>query len=520
MNELDRDTNKFLIEKAKEVNSILCFGIDPVLNRIPLKDGTIKDRILNYFTPIIDALIKDDVISAIKPNIAYFSQYGNEGLKALEQIIQKYKGKLPIILDAKRADIGRSSEAYAKELYDVWNADAITVHPYMGFDSVKPFLREGKVAYLLVKTSNKGSKDFQELYANGMPLYKHVAIKSNEWHMGMVIGATNTKEQLEEIVDAGIQTPLLIPGIGAQGGSLENVGYLIKNSKINPYAHRINVSSGIAYAYEKCEDKTNPINCAIESAKKYKQMINEHVDYNNDYKDYNNSENSDGAKNLSKAFTDFLVNEGVLKFGDFTLKSGRKSPYFVKMDVLSNGRQLYKMADFYAKKILQNVPDVEAIYGPAYKGIPLASVITTVMFVNYGKKVVYCSDRKEEKKHGDKGKFLGANISNKNTVIVDDVMTTGETKLGAIQKIKNNFDNVHIKGVFIAVDREEKWETDLASKEFKKRTGIPVYAITKISDVFAQLHNKKINGNILVNDDIMNMYKQYRKLYGVGVNYE
>jgi len=505
------NTKEFLVQIGRETNSLLCFGIDPVLDRIPLKKGTVKERIVNFFIPIIDILIERKIISAIKPNIAYFSQYGNEGLSALKEIIDKYGGELPIILDAKRGDIGRSSGAYAKELYDVWNVNAITVHPYMGIDSVRPFLREGKLTYLLVKTSNPSSIDFQDLDCSGKKLYQWVEQKAEKWKTGMVVGATVDAKVLNKMfMEFESSMPLLIPGIGAQGGSLENVAFMIKHSKANRFVHRINVSSGIAYAYEKCEDKSkSPMDSAIESAEEFKQMINNAIE------NYIQNELDNKVGNNAFEFIDFLVKRGALKFGNFTLKSGRKSPYFVKMDVFSDGESLLKLADFYAGKILKNAPDVEAIYGPAYKGIPLGVAVTLALNQHHGKNVIYCSDRKEEKTHGDKGKFLGGNISNKKVVIVDDVMTTGETKIIAIEKIKRNFENVDIKGVFIAVDREEKWKTDLASREFEKETGIHVYAVTNISDVFGYLHNRSIGGKTPVNDKVYSMYKEYKSNYGM-----
>ena len=133
---------EFLRDSARERQSMVCFGLDPVLESMPesLMQPR-EERIVYYFTQIIDAaLAEKQSIGALKPNYAYFAQYGFDGLRALQTLISQYKGRLPIILDAKRGDIGRSSEAYAKEVFDFWNADATTVSPYMGYDSVLPFL--------------------------------------------------------------------------------------------------------------------------------------------------------------------------------------------------------------------------------------------------------------------------------------------------------------------------------------------------------------------------------------------
>jgi orotidine-5'-phosphate decarboxylase len=247
--------------------SILCFGIDPVLEKIPL-EGAIEDRIEDFFYPIIDRLKKENLIRTIKPNYAFFAQYGFEGLFALERLIERYRNELFIILDVKRGDIGKTSEAYAKEVFDFWQAHACTVSPYMGFDSVQPFLDKGFV-YLLARTSNKGAGDFQELeLKDGKKLYEKVVEKAMEWKTGIVVGATS-EDILKICEKTKAQLPMLIPGIGAQGGDLEMV---LKAIKPNPFIHRINVSSSLAYAYEKRQAK-DFVQASFEEAKGINEKI-------------------------------------------------------------------------------------------------------------------------------------------------------------------------------------------------------------------------------------------------------
>ena len=237
--------NESLARNAKEKKSILCFGIDPVLEKIKSDKTGTQDKIEDFYFRITDRLIAENQIVAIKPNYAYFAQYGFEGLYALKSIIDRYRGKVEIILDGKRGDIGKSSAAYAKEAFDFWGADALTISPYMGGDSVSPFIREGKLAYMLCKTSNSGAGDFQE--KGEKKLYALVAEKAIEWKTGLVVGATSdTIKEIVKITKA--QVPFLIPGIGSQGGDLDMVMGAIKE---NPHIHRINSSSGIAFAYEK-----------------------------------------------------------------------------------------------------------------------------------------------------------------------------------------------------------------------------------------------------------------------------
>src|SRR3989338_612346 len=254
---------ELLAESAKERQSIVCFGLDPDLQQMPHSALPREERIAQFFSEIIDASVQQSPsISALKPNYAYFAQYGFDGLRALKSLIDKYKGKLPIILDAKRGDIGKSSEAYAVEAFSFWNADALTVAPYMGYDSLLPFLercKSGKGVYVLVRTSNAGAADFQSLVTeSGKQVFMEVAAKLLKWHtpgMGMVLGAT-ALEELESAMwgfyDAGKKVPLLVPGVGAQGASAAETAKTLKT--IWPETlplHRINSSSAIAYAHKK-----------------------------------------------------------------------------------------------------------------------------------------------------------------------------------------------------------------------------------------------------------------------------
>ena len=255
--------NSEKLEIAKKNKSILCFGIDPT--------GEEKD-IYKYYTSITDELLDKKLISAIKPNYAYFAAMGLAGLKTLKKIIDRYRDKTFIILDAKRGDIGRSSEAYSREVFDFWGADAVTVSPYMGEDSVKPFLQKGKVVYVLGRTSNPGAKDFQELkLENGEYLYEEVCRKAASWGTGLVIGATSSTAFGNVVKIVGKNTPLLIPGIGKQGGSFD----VLEALKNNPFIHRVNSSSGIAQAWRKRGG--NPVDAAVKEADYLVEEINKRI---------------------------------------------------------------------------------------------------------------------------------------------------------------------------------------------------------------------------------------------------
>lgn len=205
-------------------NSLLCVGLDPDLAKLPAQFQTSPDGIFEFCRAIIDATA--DLACSFKPQIAYFSALRAE--PQLEQICAYLRDNyphLPIILDAKRGDIGATAEQYAREAFERYGADAVTVNPYMGFDSVAPYLEwKDKGCIVLCRTSNAGGSDLQFLPVNGRPLYQHVAdLVANKWNSNgqcsLVVGATFPEEikQVRHIVG---QMPLLVPGIGAQGGDI------------------------------------------------------------------------------------------------------------------------------------------------------------------------------------------------------------------------------------------------------------------------------------------------------------
>jgi orotidine-5'-phosphate decarboxylase len=215
------------IEKLKSAsaknNSLLCVGLDTELEKIPKFLLQEKDPLFAFNQAIIDST--KDLVCAYKPNLAFYEAYGLKGLEALKKTCEYIPKDIPIILDAKRGDIGNTSKMYAKAIFDEFRADAVTLSPYLGGDSLSPFLEyEDKCCFILCLTSNAGAKDFQLLKFDGKPLYKTVAEKVLSWNKkgncGLVVGATYP-EQLKEIREIATDLPILIPGVGAQQGDVE-----------------------------------------------------------------------------------------------------------------------------------------------------------------------------------------------------------------------------------------------------------------------------------------------------------
>ena len=219
-----------------------------------------------------------------------------------------------------------------------------------------------------------------------------------------------------------------------------------------------------------------------------------------------------------KEFIQFMVDSKVLKFGEFTLKSGRKSPFFMNAGGYVTGAQLKKLGEYYAKAIHDVYGlDFDVLFGPAYKGIPI-SVVTAIAYSElYGKEVRYCSDRKEEKDHGaDKGSFLGSKLQDGDRVVmIEDVTTSGKSMEETVPKVKGAAD-VEIIGLMVSLNRMEvgMGGEKSALEEIKERYGFDAHAIVNMEEVTEYLYNKPYNGEILIDDAMKASIDAYYAQYG------
>jgi orotidine-5'-phosphate decarboxylase len=245
----------------------VCMGMDPVLELMPVAGNSPEDKIRRFYLEILEELVKRNVKPAVvKPNSAYYECVSIGAMAVLAELIQAYSAEsMPVILDAKRGDIGKSSAAYAQAAFRIYGAQAVTVSPWMGSDSVGPFLQNspGKGVYALLRTSNKGAADFQDLaVCDAGPAYEAVADKLMAWDngdLGAVVGATHPGE-LENItryfVKHGHEIPFLIPGVsipgvpGQQGGDARTVLTAIRNGGSKRAFHVLNSSSGLNFAWQ------------------------------------------------------------------------------------------------------------------------------------------------------------------------------------------------------------------------------------------------------------------------------
>ena len=219
-----------------------------------------------------------------------------------------------------------------------------------------------------------------------------------------------------------------------------------------------------------------------------------------------------------KEFIQFMVDSKVLKFGEFTLKSGRKSPFFMNAGGYVTGTQLKKLGEYYAKAIHAKYgEDFDVLFGPAYKGIPLAVVTAMAFSELYGKEVRYCSDRKEAKDHGaDKGNFLGAELQDGDRVImIEDVTTSGKSMEETVPKVRGAAD-VTIVGLMVSLNRMEvgKGGVKCALDEVKELYGFETAAIVDMNEVVECLHNKEVNGEVIIDDALKAAIDAYYEQYG------
>lgn len=237
------------LQKIQQKNrSLICLGLDLDPKKVPAEHAGSAKGLFDFVHRIIDAT--SDLVCAYKPNLAFYESLGAEGMSLLRLIRERIPEEIPVILDGKRGDIGNTAQFYAEALFDRLRADWITINPYLGYDSIRPFLDyKDKGVFILCLTSNAGAKDFQMIDIEGKPLYQIVAEKVSFWNKdqncGLVVGATHP-DQLRELRAIAGEMPILIPGVGAQGGSLEEAATIGTEGFHKPAV--INVSRSVLYA--------------------------------------------------------------------------------------------------------------------------------------------------------------------------------------------------------------------------------------------------------------------------------
>ena len=449
----------FLARRVDDCSSLLCVGLDPHPTDLPAPTA---EAAWEFCLRLVKATAP--YAAAFKPNAAFFELYGPQGWAALKDVIAAVQAEsnrlgslIPVILDAKRGDIASTAEAYASSAFDELGAHSITLNPYLGKDSLDPFLaHKEKGIFLLCKTSNPGAADLQDLPVAGWaPLHLHIARLAQQWNTGNNIGIVVGATQPEALASVRLAAPdlwFLVPGVGAQGGDLATA--LRAGLRTDGKGLLVNVSRGISRA-------DDPARAA---AALRDEMVN--VQYALTKDRAAGKPNTPLVDPLSASLADALLEAGCVKFGEFTLKSGLKSPIYIDL------RHVITYPGLLARVGAAYLPLLEKLTFDRLAGLPYAAIpIATAISLQGGYPLIY--PRKEAKEYGTKAEIEGGFQAGETVVVIDDIATTGGSKFEAIEKLTAA--GLKVQDVVVLIDRQS------GAKEALEAAGFHLHAVLTIS---------------------------------------
>lgn len=450
--------------------SLLCVGLDPNPDQLPARYRQGDDLlagILAWNCAVIEQTA--DLVCCYKPNIAFFEAMGAPGMELLRATLAAIPDDIPVLLDAKRGDIGSTAAAYAKACFDDLGVDAVTLSPYLGRDSVDPFAKYAdKGLFVLCHTSNPSAEEFQKLEISdwrtldrepNQPLYMHVARTATDWspNVGLVVGATYPAA-MAAVRQAAPEAWFLVPGVGAQGGDL--AATLHAGLRNDGKGLIINVSRGVSLA----EDHRAAAQRIREEIEELRLKIGE--------ADAPDQMDGQGDPINLQSLILSLATLGALKFGIFTLASGAQSPIYVDLRLLVSKPSLLAEAAAAYAAVLAAIP-CERVAGVPYAALPIGTAVAMAADVP----LIY--PRKEVKEYGLGKDIEGAWEPGDRVVIIEDLITSGGSTVKTAERLRAA--GLIVEHAIVLIDREQGGADNLAA------AGITAHSVFKLSHMLDTL---------------------------------